>query len=425
PAPGSRAQLEAATARLHEGMLDRDRPLWQYTLIEGLDNGDVALHCKIHHAALDGQGGVALAHATLDSTPDAPAVTAKDAPAARRPPGAARLLSQALRNSVAQYGRIIQAVPGALKSVGAAGAALLSSSQARKAGAPTEQGRGIPELAGINPADSPEQAARSLLKKIPGGITLGPRTALNVAIGGKRAFAGLRIPLAEAKALARHFDAKLNDIVMAQCAGALARHLAASGASPAKSLVAAIPVSLRMPGDTSQSNQVTMMLVDLATRIADPRKRLAAILKSSGKAKLLTGATKDVIPTDMPSLGMPWLMSVLTPLYKSAVASNRIPVVANLFISNVPGPQQPLYLAGAELTEYYPVSIVTHGLALNITIQSYNGSLDFGFIACKKALPKPRQFAAHLKAAHEELMELMHRESAPAAPRAAKSRRKR
>jgi hypothetical protein len=95
----------------------------------------------------------------------------------------------------------------------------------------------------------------------------------------------------------------------------------------------------------------------------------------------------------------------VTPLYRKAVAANRIPVVANVAISNVPGPQLPLYLAGAELTAYYPVSIVTHGLALNITIVSYNGALDFGLVACRKAMPDLRKFARHLESAHRELLE--------------------
>jgi len=151
---------------------------------------------------------------------------------------------------------------------------------------------------------------------------------------------------------------------------------------------------------------VTMMLISMATHIADPRKRLAAIITATTKAKALTGGMKNLIPTDLPSLGIPWLMSVITPLYRTAVASNRIPVVANLVVSNVPGPQVPLYLAGAELITYYPVSIVTHGLALNITIQSYAGKLYYGLIACKEAVPDLRKFAGHIKEAHEDLLAL-------------------
>jgi hypothetical protein len=411
PKPGTQAQLEATVAALHEPLLDRDKPLWEFTLIEGLESGEAALYSKIHHAALDGQGGVALAQAVLDT--DAKGRTVQPGDKAMKSggltPSTAKLLSAALMNSVAQYGKIIGAVPGAVKTAGA----LLSASQAKKAGAPSELGTGMPILDGIKANDSPEKAAKSLLKKIPGGLALGPRTPLNVAIGAKRGFAVAQIPLDETKALAKHFDCKLNDIVMAQCAGALRRYFAKQPNVLAKSMVAGIPVSLRTPGDTSQSNQVTMMLVQLGTQIADPKKRLAAILKSSAKAKALTGTMKSVVPTDLPSLGIPWIMSIVTPLYKMAVETNRIPVIANVVISNVPGPQLPLFMAGAQLTSYYPVSIVSHGLALNITIQSYNGSLDYGFIVCKKAIPNAARFADHLRAEHAALMLQMAKGLAP------------
>ncbi len=410
PKPGTQIQLEAAVAKLHEGMMDRDKPLWQFTVIEGLQDGDVAFYSRIHHAALDGQGGVALAQAILDISPEPRAVEAAGERAKPRlPPTTARMLSAAFRNTVAQYSRIAKAVPDALKlaaAAGKSGAALLSSSQAKKVGAPTEQGTGLGHLTDIQPGASLQSIAKSLLKKIPGGIALGPRTSLNVAIGGERAFAGVALPLAETKAIANHFDTKLNDIVLAVCAGALRGYFAGNKAVLAKSMIGGVPASLRVPGDASQGNQVTMMLVDMATNIADARKRVAAIIKSSTKAKSLTGGMKNFIPTDLPSLGIPWLMSVITPLYRTAVSTNRIPVVANLIVSNVPGPQMPLYLAGAELKTYYPVSIVTHGLALNITIQSYAGTLYYGLIACGKTVPDLDRFARHMQAAHDELLAL-------------------
>ncbi len=437
PKPGTRAQLDAAVAELHEGMLDRDRPLWQFVVIEGLQSGEVALYAKLHHAGMDGQGGVALARAILDLEPNPKPIKNDSAAAEKRlPPSAAKMLSAAFRNSVAQYGKIISAVPGAMKSLGAmgmqSGSSFLSSSQAKLMGAPSEQLTGattgieqMAEFAGkvstIKTTDSPLQAIRKLL---PAGIKLGPRTPLNVAIGARRAFVTARISLDETKALARHFDVKLNDIVLATCAGALRRYFAKSPAVLAKSMVGAVPASLRAPGDTTQNNQVTMMLIDLATSQKDPLKRLAAITKSSLSAKMTTGAMKGVTTTvtgDLPTLGIPWLMSIITPLYKTAVASNRIPVVANVVISNVPGPPMPLFIAGAALREYYPVSIVTHGLALNITIQSYAGSLDYGFIAARDEVAHPERLAEYLQAAHAELMALMNKPAAAvkAAPKKA------
>ena len=408
PKPGTQAQLEALVAELHEGMLDRDRPLWQFTVIEGLQSGQVAFASRIHHAALDGQGGVALAQAIFDTEATPRAVESAEEKTKRLPPSTAKMLSAAFRNTVAQYGKILRAVPDAVKVIGKVGAMALSASQAKKAGAPSEQGIGIPELLSFKPGDSPEKAAKSLLKKIPGGITLGPRTPFNVAISGKRAFVGVQLSLAETKAIAKHFDAKLNDIVMAVVAGALRSYFAKDAKVLAKSMIGAIPVSLRAPGDTSQSNQVTMMLVNMATQIADPTRRLNAIIAASTKAKALTGTMKSVMPTDMPSLGLPWLLSIISPLYKLAISTNRIPVVANIVISNVPGPPVALYLAGAKMTANFPVSIVTHGLGLNVTIQSYNGSLDYGLIACKRTVPKLREFADAMQAAHLELLALVN-----------------
>jgi WS/DGAT/MGAT family acyltransferase len=424
PKPGTQQQLEAAVAKLHEGMLDRDRPLWQFTLIEGLQNGQVAFYAKLHHAGMDGQGGVALAHATLDADPRGRDLSGKEGKEARLPPSAAKMLSAAFRNTVAQYGKIVSAVPDALKAAGAMGAMALSSSQAKKAGAPSEQLAGIgdsfSEIAGnamkLKRTDTPLQAVKKLLPK---GIKLGPRTSLNVAIGPRRSFQTVKIPLAGAKAIARQFDSKLNDVVLATCAGALRRFYAKDNSVSAKDLIAAVPASLRAPGDTTQNNQVTMMLVDLATRQPDPVKRMQTIRDASTKAKMLTGASKGVMSsvTDLPSLGIPWLMSIITPLYKSAVASNRIPVVANIIISNVPGPPIPLYMAGAAMRAYYPVSIVTHGQALNITIHSYAGSLDYGLIACKKSVPGLSKFAKNLLEAHQELLALV-KDEAPLAPNA-------
>ncbi len=420
PKPGTRAQLDAAVASLHESMMDRDRPLWQFMVIEGLESGEVAFYAKIHHAGLDGQGGAALAQAILDLEPHPPrdsAVTTGPGKASLTP-SAANLISAALRTSVAQYGKILRAVPDAIKTVGAmgiqAGISALTASQAKKMGAPSEQLSGVASMAGIaagvatlKSTDTPLQAAKKMLPK---GIKLGPRTPLNVAVTAKRAFLTTRLPLDETKAIAKYFDVKLNDVVLATCAGALRRYFARDKAVLTKSMVGAVPASLRAAGDTTQNNQVTMMLINLATNIADPAKRIAAIRASSQSAKTMTGAMKSMMSTatsDLPTLGIPWLMSIITPLYKSAVSTNRIPVVANVVISNVPGPPVPLYMAGARLTAYYPVSIVTHGLALNITIHSYAGMLDYGFIAAKNEVPKLEKLIGYMQDAHRELMEIM------------------
>ena len=240
---------------------------------------------------------------------------------------------------------------------------------------------------------------------VPKGLALGPRTPLNGSISARRAFATVALPLTEAKMIARHFDVKLNDVVLAVVSGALRKAYAGKRTLLSKHMIGAVPASLRAAGDGEQNNQVTMMLVSLASAEADPVKRLKAIHGAANRAKMMTGGLKSVIPTDLPSLGVPWLMSALTSLYNTSLVANRIPVIANLVISNVPGPPVPLYLAGARIAEYFPVSIVTHGLGLNVTILSYNGMLEFGLVACRAALPKPGLLAQCLQVEFEQLLE--------------------
>ena len=257
----------------------------------------------------------------------------------------------------------------------------------------------------LSQTDGGKKKARlDVASLIPKGLAIGPRTSMNVAISPRRAFKTVRIPLSEIKQIGKAHNAKLNDVVLALCSGALRGYFGDDKKLLAKTMIGAVPASLRNPGDTTSSNQVTMMLITLATNMADPAERMAAIVAGSTKAKMLTQGMKNIIPTDLPSLGVPWLMSVISTLYNSDVVANRIPTVANLVISNVPGPQVPLYMAGATMDAYFPVSIVTHGLGLNVTLHSYNGSLDIGLIACKKAVPDIARFAKAMEAAHQELL---------------------
>jgi diacylglycerol O-acyltransferase len=165
-------------------------------------------------------------------------------------------------------------------------------------------------------------------------------------------------------------------------------------------LVAGVPVSLRAEGDTRMNNQVTMSLVDLATQEKDPLERLRKIRAATASMKNTMGAFGELIPTDFPSPGAPWLLSGLASLYGRSGLADRIRVT-NVAISNVPGSQLPLYLAGAKMLDYYPVSIVAHGVALNITVQSYMGQLCFGLIACRRAVPDVRDIAEAMQRAFD------------------------
>ena len=290
--------------------------------------------------------------------------------------GMAELASAALSNTVQQYVKLIQSIPATAKAITSV---LMPVSDAT--------------------------GKRNF--ELPKGLKTAPKTPLNVSITNQRSFAGRSVPLAEVKQMAKATNTSLNDIVLAICAGALKRYLADYGCKPAKPLMAGVPVSLRSEGNTDLNNQVSVMLVSLATDISDPLERLAAIHESSSEGKKLTGNVKAAIPTDFPSLGVPSLMSGLASLYGRSGLADKLPPVANVAISNVPGPSFPLYFAGAKLATYFPVSIPGHGLALNMTVQSYNGSLEFGLTACRRAVPDIADLGDYVVAEHRKLLGLI------------------
>lgn len=373
PKPGTLATLEARVAALHSELLDRDRPLWMFYLIEGLASGHLAWYSKVHHASLDGAAGVHLANALLDPTPE----PRKLPPARRQPleatPGTGKLVGAALFNSAGQYAKLLRHLPEVARVLGGFVGA---TSGAARDGQPSKR-----------------QRSRSM----------SPRTPLNVSVTRERTFATASIPLAEVKAIAKRNEATVNDIVLALASGALRRYLVRHGGVPERPLVAAMPISLRTAGDKDYTTRATMVLAGLATDLADPVARVAAIHASAGAGKTFTSRARSVIPTDFPSIGAPWLLAAIANLYGRAQRLEAFPPLANVVISNVWGPPKPLYLAGARMLTYWPVSIVTHGLGLNITVQSYCGSLDFGLIAARRAVPDIRSLARALHAAHEEL----------------------
>jgi diacylglycerol O-acyltransferase / wax synthase len=208
------------------------------------------------------------------------------------------------------------------------------------------------------------------------------------------------------KEIAKRTGVSLNDAVMATVSGGLREYFIGHRELPERSLSAAIPVSLRAAGDESANNQVSMVTMTLATDEADPLQRLKAIAAGSSQTKARIGQMKAAIPMDFPMLAAPWLMSGLASLYGRSRLANVLPPVANLVISNVPGIQQQLYFAGARIISYYPVSIPAHGMALNVTVQSYNGRLDYGLIGCRRAIPDIMDLADALLAEHRKLLEL-------------------
>jgi WS/DGAT/MGAT family acyltransferase len=378
PKPGSNRQLQQYVARLHSSLLDRSRPLWEFFIIDGLRSGQVAFYTKVHHAGVDGQAGVALAKALFDLEAAGRAIR----PARPRPRrgeyqlGIAELLTAAIGNVLKQTANIAKSAPALLKSV----KAVL-----------------VPK------ADDDGRRSWALPKDMQ---LLAPKTSLNVAITNQRSFAARTVPLAEIKMISKTLGVSLNDVVMATVSGALRQYFKANDELPTKSLLAAVPVSLRAADDATANNQVSMMRMTLATDIADPLKRLQAIHAASGISKSQMEKIKGVMPTDFPMLAAPWLISGLASLFGRSRLANVLPPVVNVAISNVPGIQAQLYFAGAKVVSYYPVSIPAHSVALNVTVQSYNGRLDYGLISCRRALPDIGELADMLLAEHKILLDL-------------------
>ena len=393
PKPGSWAQLEAVVADLHAELLDRSRPLWMLYVLEGLATGEKAYYFKIHHAMLDGQAGVALAGALFDTSPDAvPAPRGKARPASvsGAKPGTLALVAAAFRHDAAQYVKLVRELPGAVRTLAAiVGNSVKSSGGKARGKAGTEHAADFGEL------------KRS--------ISFGPRTALNVAITPERGFATAAVPRAELKAIAAANDATVNDVVLALCSGALRRYLKRNASLPRKSLIASMPISLREQGNTEMRTQATLSLVSLATNVADPLKRLRAIRDSAGATKTVARQAKSVIPTDIPLIGVPWLLGALASLYGRSGVVDTLPVLANVLVSNVPGPPVPLYVDGLRMTGYWPLSIVEHGVGLNITLMSYAGSLCLGFVVARCAVPDARELAEDFLDAFEELKQSMQK----------------
>ena len=371
---GSDASLEKLVASLHEALLDRAQPLWQFHIIEGLSDQRVGFYAKVHHAALDGAAGVLLANALLDlsATPRATEAGKAKESKASNSPSRSKLIGALFSNTFAQYAKLARTLPSAVKRV-----------------ADLAMSKGL-------------SGTIAATKELSQGL-LAPKTPFNVSIGAARQFSSCTLPLAEIKAIAATCDATVNDVVMALCSGALRSYLVQHKALPERSLIAAVPISLRELGDERMNNQVTMVPAALGTHGKTAALRLQAAKSAMGDVKVATSKFKDLIPTDYPSLGAPWLIGGVAQLIAKTKLADRMALPVNLVISNVPGPKVPLYLAGAKMVGYFPLSIVVHGLALNITVHSYNGHLDFGLIACAKAVPDLAVLAQALKAEHQEL----------------------
>ena len=419
PEGSGMGELEAQVGALHPVLLDRSLPLWKFHVFTGLEPGPdgqvrVALYTQLHHAAVDGQAAVALAQVILDLSPEPRAIESTAARGKKRGQlGTVGMLRAAVSQQWKQTVKIARALPSA--------AGILGNMAAGYAGG-AAAGGSIDKLRTLLGNVAAQTTALVRGKTSVSSLGPAPRTRFNVSLSDTRSFAGVTLPLAELNRTRRRHHASLNDAVLFIIGGALRRYFAKHGPLPRKSLIAAVPVSTRAAGDTTSNNQATMTFMSLGTHLANPAERLAHVMASSHAMKAQMNQLKSLMPTDFPSLGIPWLMQAGAMLYGRAKVAEKLPVVANVVISNVPGPQVPLYLAGAQMLTNYPTSIAVHGLALNVTVQTYNQSLDIGLMACGEALPETGELAAYVDAAFMEFQALPVAEAEPAPAPAVKKR---
>ncbi|GLZ42433.1 wax ester/triacylglycerol synthase family O-acyltransferase [Actinokineospora sp. NBRC 105648] len=362
PTPGRVRELLELVSRLHGSLLDRHRPLWESHLIEGLQGNRFAIYTKVHHALLDGVSALRVLQASLSTDP---------AERGMRPPW-----SPPVRTDAA-------AAPRARRDTDPLAAFAA----------------GVRDVVGIGPAVAKyaNQVFREQSATLPFEA---PKSVFNVPITGARRFAAQGWPLARIRAVGEAAGATVNDVMLAMCAGALRQYLLELGALPDKPLVAAVPVSLRTD-DGAGGNAVGLILSTLATDVPDPADRLALITESMRRGKEFYRGMSQLQVTALSAIPFAPLAVALVP-----GAVKIAPPAFNLLISNVPGPTEPLYWNGARMLGVYPVSVPYEGQALNITVTSYNGSLEFGLTGCRRTVPHLQRLLGHLDA---ELLALEER----------------
>jgi WS/DGAT/MGAT family acyltransferase len=398
PAPGTQRQLEEQVARIHERPLDRDRPLWEWYVIDGLASGDVAHYTKTHHATIDGMSGMELTSALLETTPDPPTPAAPPPlPEAERVPGAAELWGRTALNLARSPQRFLRAQRRLLQETARVtrngGLKVVADQLATPPPGPLGD-----LLRRLNRSEVPDSQA-------PLPLGPAPRTPFNAPITPHRRWTCTTLPLDDVKRLKAHHGVTVNDVVLALCAAALRRWLLDHQALPEAPLIASCPVSIRT-GDEEEtfSNRISFMFTSLATHEADPLRRLRAIHASTVAAKAQMNLMPADVLQDLTQFTPPVVAAQASRLLVRLTHVQRFNLPYNVAVSNVPGPREPLYLAGAELKHMYPVSMITNGMGLNMTVTSYRDGLDFGLVSCRDLIPDLHDLGLHLGDALDELL---------------------
>ncbi len=377
PSPGGMRELAEFAADVNSRQLHRDRPLWEMWIVEGLEGGNIALVAKMHHSTIDGVSGAELLGILFDLVPD-PLSSSIQAPSAPTPvagriPSEIELVAQALLTRAV---RPVEMTRTAWRT----GQAVLGVRQVRRHSHDGDRGKAALPLTA-------------------------PRTSINVAITGRRRVALAAASLGDVKRLKNAVGTTVNDVVLAICTSALRDYLLAGDELPDHPLVSVVPVSVTPDqGALRGSNKVSAMFVQLPVNEPDPLERLRLINQGTKGAKTEHNALGATTLQDWAQHATPNTFALAARLYTGMRLADRHRPIANLVISNVPGPDFPLYLGGAQMLAGFPLGPVMDGMGLNMTIMSYQGALYWGLISCARAVPRLWDIAAAVPAALSELL---------------------
>jgi WS/DGAT/MGAT family acyltransferase len=363
--PGDDDQLAEQVARIVSRPLDRSRPLWELYLIYGLRSGDVGMLTKIHHSVIDGMSGAEVMGLLLDTSPDGREVPPPHPAEDGGVPGDLEMLARGLLGVPKYPLRALRSLPAAMPN-------LEETPFGTLPGAGT-----VGRLAGRL-----QRAVRGDGQRVVRSSLRAPKTSFNGRVSPHRRFAFGQIPLDEVKEVKNLHGTTVNDVVVAICAGAVRRWLVEHAELPAEPLVAQIPISVRSAEQVgTYGNRIMLMSAPLFTNVADPAERLRMTHEALREMKERHRALPAELLQDANHFIPPAVFSRAARLTFSLATSGAGRPTWNLVISNVPGPQSPLYCAGAQLKANYPVSVITDGMGLNITVMSYWGHMDFGIVA--------------------------------------------
>jgi WS/DGAT/MGAT family acyltransferase len=371
PAPCTDAKLADQVARVAARPLDRSRPLWELYLIHGLTDGNVGMLTKIHHALIDGMSGAEIMGILYDLSPEGREPPPPTSDSGEREPDQLEMLGRGLLGIPKYPLRALRSLPTALPNLdetpfgtlpGSGTVARISERALRAAG--VDRGRHV----------------RSSLRA--------PRTSFNGRVSPHRRFAFGRLPLDDVKRIKDEHGCTVNDVVVSVCAGAVRRWLIEHDELPDEPLVAQIPVSVRTDEQAgTYGNRIMLMAAPILTDVADPIERLRRTHEELRVMKDRHRALPAELLKDTNHFIPPAVFARAARATFALTSSSRGRPTWNLVISNVPGPQFPIYCAGAKLVAHYPVSVITDGMGLNITVMSYLGKLDFGIVADRDQMP--------------------------------------